>query len=172
MKRLILKTTAILAAVMMSTSVMTGAAKRHNEYKEAGQADTSATVSASVSARLAIPDSRTGAVVSVTHTPAIEQMIRKVENDRLREVKGFRIQIFSGNRGTASRNRAFEIKDILLAKEPTLDVYVTYTSPFWKVRVGNCASHDKAQELRAWMIEQFPDYATETYIVPSTVLVP
>lgn len=126
----------------------------------------------SAAARLSTPHPSTGATVTVYHDPAIEQMIRRRETERLREVKGFRIQIFSGNRGTTSRNRAFEIKDLLLEKEPTLEVYVTYTSPFWKVRVGNCASHEKAQELRAWMIEQFPDFATETYIVPSTVLVP
>lgn len=171
MKHLIFRTVTFLAVLMIGTSVTIAATKRHIEAGGTDQ-DTATIAPASVSTRLATPDPRTGAVVNVSHVPAIEQMIRKVENERLREVKGFRIQIFSGNRGTASRNRAFEIKSILLAKEPTLDVYVTYTSPFWKVRVGNCATHDKAQELRAWMIEQFPDYATETYIVPSTVLVP
>ena len=42
------------------------------------------------------------------------------------------------------------IKDILVSKHPKLadEIYITYTSPFWKVRVGNCATNDKAQELR------------------------
>lgn len=133
---------------------------------------TAAPVPVSASAILASPDPSTGAVVTVSHAPAVEAMIAKKENANLREVKGYRIQIFSGNRGTQSRNRAFEIKDIIAGKDPTLDVYVTYTSPFWKVRIGNCATHENAQSLRAWMIEQFPEFATETYIVPSTVLVP
>lgn len=118
------------------------------------------------------PHPSTGAMISVHHSYAIEEMIKKEENGHLREVKGFRIQIFSGNKGTTSRNRAFEIKNAISEKEPTLDIYVTYTSPFWKVRVGNCASHDRAQELRSWIIKHFPEYATETYIVPSTVLIP
>ena len=121
---------------------------------------------------LAMPNIVTGAATVVNHTPAIEALIAKKSNANLREAKGYRIQIFSGNRGTVSRNRAFEIKDIISDKEPTLDIYVTYTSPFWKVRLGNCATHEKAQSLRTWIIEQFPEFATETYIVPSQVLIP
>lgn len=144
-------------------------------WATAAQSNTTAadsTASLSTIDYLATPDASTGAAVVVSHSAAIEKMISKRENANLREVKGYRIQIFSGNRGTTSRNKAFEIKDVIAEREPTLDVYVTYTSPFWKVRVGNCASHAKAQEMRAWIIERFPEYATETYIVPSTVLVP
>lgn len=167
MKHTIIKAATLLVSMFFGIISIVG----QNTVNTGVSASDSAT-SVSTSDYLATPDPTTGASVVVNHSAAIERLIQKKENENLREVKGFRIQIFSGNRGTASRNRAFEIKDLLLQKEPTLDVYVTYTSPFWKVRVGNCASHEKAQELRTWMIEQFPDFATETYIVPSTVLVP
>ena len=54
---------------------------------------------------------------------------------------------------------------------PNLPVYVTYTSPFWKVRVGNCVTHDEAQTLRQFLIENFPEFQTETYIVPDQIVV-
>ena len=43
-------------------------------------------------------------------------------------MKGFRIQIFSSNRGAEARTRAFDIKDILISKYPHLaeENYITY----------------------------------------------
>ena len=52
-----------------------------------------------------------------------------------------------------------EIKEILVSKHPNLadEIYITYTSPFWKVRIGNCKTNAKAQELRQWIIAEFPN---------------
>ena len=99
--------------------------------------------------------------------------IEKKVSTEAQELKGFRVQIFSSNRGTSARERAFEIKDILVTKHPKLadEIYITYTSPFWKVRIGNCETNAKAQELRQWIIAEFPEFTTETYIVPSMIYV-
>mgnify|MGYP003308965729 CR=1 FL=1 len=72
-----------------------------------------------------------------------------------------------------AKSRSFEIKDILVSKHPKLanEIYITYTSPFWKVRIGNCQTNAKAQELRQWIIAEFPEFTTETYIVPSMIYV-
>jgi len=122
---------------------------------------------------LTTPDPLTGAVVNIYQDPLILEAINKGLSGEAEEAKGFRIQIFSSNRGASARERAFEIKDILVSKHPNLadEIYITYTSPFWKVRVGNCATNDKAQELRRWIIAEFPEFTTETYIVPSVIYV-
>ncbi len=119
---------------------------------------------------LAIPDSLTGARVIVNQSPAIEYLTLNSTFGDARSAKGFRIQIFSSNRGETARTNAFKIEKELLAKNPQLPVYVIYESPFWKVRIGNCITHPMAQELRLWVMEQYPKYQTETYIVPSQIL--
>ncbi|MBO5728351.1 MAG: SPOR domain-containing protein [Paludibacteraceae bacterium] len=122
---------------------------------------------------LSVPDVETGAVINVYQDSTILAMIGKRSVSEAEEVKGFRIQIFSSNKGASARERAFEIKDILVSKHPNLadEIYISYTSPFWKVRIGNCETNAKAQELRRWIIAEFPEFTTETYIVPSMIYV-
>lgn len=122
---------------------------------------------------LMTPDPLTGAVMNIYQDSVIFAAIEKKAILEAEEVKGFRIQIFSSNRGASARERAFEIKEILVSKHPNLadEIYITYTSPFWKVRVGNCQTNAKAQELRQWIIAEFPEFTTETYIVPSMIYV-
>ena len=122
---------------------------------------------------LTAPDLVTGAVINIYQDSAIFLAIEKKISAEAEEVKGFRIQIFSSNRGSSARERAFEIKEILVSKHPNLvdEIYITYTSPFWKVRIGNCVTNAKAQELRQWIIAEFPEFTTETYIVPSMIYV-
>ena len=122
---------------------------------------------------LETPDPLTGAVMNIYQDSVIFAAIDKKAILEAEEVKGFRIQIFSSNRGASARERAFEIKEILVSKHPNLadEIYITYTSPFWKVRVGNCQTNAKAQELRQWIIAEFPEFTTETYIVPSMIYV-
>ena len=122
---------------------------------------------------LMTPDSLTGAVMNIYQDSAIFAVIDKKLLGEAEEMKGFRIQIFSSNRGASARERAFEIKEILVSKHPNLadEIYISYTSPFWKVRIGNCQTNAKAQELRQWIIAEFPEFTTETYIVPSMIYV-
>ena len=122
---------------------------------------------------LMTPDPLTGAIMNIYQDSVIFAAIEKRVTLEAEEVKGFRVQIFSSNRGTSARGRAFEIKDILVTKHPKLvdEIYITYTSPFWKVRIGNCETNAKAQELRQWIIAEFPEFTTETYIVPSMIYV-
>ena len=122
---------------------------------------------------LMTPDPVTGAVMNIYQDDLIYLAIEKGLSGEAEEAKGFRIQIFSSNRGASARERAFEIKDILVSKHPNLadEIYITYTSPFWKVRIGNCETNAKAQELRRWIIAEYPEFTTETYIVPSMIFV-
>ena len=122
---------------------------------------------------LSVPDALTGAVINVYQDSFVLATIAKRSVSEAEEVKGFRIQIFSSNKGASARERAFEIKEILVAKHPSLadEIYISYTSPFWKVRIGNCETNAKAQELRRWIIAEFPEFTTETYIVPSMIYV-
>lgn len=121
---------------------------------------------------LATPDSQTNAVVNVHLKPIMQKAIEAQKGSNANETqRGYRVQLFSSNNAQRARSDAFNVEKTILDKMPNLPVYVTYTSPFWKVRVGNCVTQADAQNLRKFLIENFPEYQTETYIVPDQIVV-
>ena len=120
---------------------------------------------------LAAPDSATQANV-VVHQDSIMRAALEAQQVRGNEttMRGFRVQLFSSNNARTAREAAFKVEKTIREKLPHMAVYVTYTSPFWRVRVGNCATHEDAQRLRQYLIEQLPQLSTETYIVPDQIL--
>lgn len=120
---------------------------------------------------LATPDSLTEAVAVVYQDSLMQQALERQHEGNNTEVsrRGFRVQLFSSNNVRTARNAAFQVEKTVREKLPHLAVYVTYTSPFWKVRVGNCATNDDAQRLRQYIIEQLPQFQAETYVVPDQI---
>lgn len=120
---------------------------------------------------LAAPDSATQANV-VVHQDSIMRAALEAQQVRGNEttMRGFRVQLFSSNNARTAREAAFKVEKTIREKLPHMAVYVTYTSPFWRVRVGNCPTHDDAHRLRQYLIEQLPQLSTETYIVPDQIL--
>jgi len=118
---------------------------------------------------LATPDSVTKATVKVHQDKQIEQMIVGKKNtgswQTQTSASGYRVQVFSSNTQRTAKNDAFRIEKQINDVFPIEKVYVNYTSPFWKVRVGDFDSMAKAQDFRSVLIEAFPEMKSETYIV-------
>ncbi|MDR1592150.1 MAG: SPOR domain-containing protein [Prevotellaceae bacterium] len=120
---------------------------------------------------LALPDSITGAMIVVFQSDEINKLLFPSHDlNEEHATRGFRIQIFSENQGENSRNKAFKIEKNLLAKLPRMEVYVTYSAPFWKVRIGNYTAYEDADKMREMLIELFPDHKNETYVVPDKII--
>lgn len=87
------------------------------------------------------------------------------------DVTGYRTQVFSGNLRT-SREEAYtkekEIKEIF----PDLTTYVEYMAPFWRLRVGDYRSREEAYHAMRLLMDAFPSYAKEMYIVRDEVKIP
>jgi len=115
---------------------------------------------------LAQPTKQNPNVVMVYQNKAIKALIEKPLTTSGR---GYRIQIYSSNNGDHARWEALKIEKELKETLPNMAIYTTYTAPFWKVRIGNCNTRDEAQLLRTFIMEKFPDYRTQTYIVPSPI---
>jgi hypothetical protein len=79
--------------------------------------------------------------------------------------QGYRVQIYSGNDQRTSKDEAFkrekEIKDMI----PDMTTYVTYTAPFWRLRVGDYSSHEEAYYSQRQLMQHFQKYGKEMYIV-------
>ncbi|MGC3978334.1 MAG: SPOR domain-containing protein [Paludibacteraceae bacterium] len=78
---------------------------------------------------------------------------------------GYRVQVFSSNNFETAKSDASNIERRLRNAFPEHEVYVTYASPFWKVRVGNFRTVDDAQKLRDEIIKNFPELRKDCYTV-------
>jgi hypothetical protein len=81
------------------------------------------------------------------------------------KIQGFRVQAFSGNNQRTSKDEAFkrekEIKELI----PGIPTYVTYNAPFWRLRIGDFNSHEEAFYIQRQLMQAFPRYGKEMYVV-------
>ena len=118
-------------------------------------------------------DSTSRGSVKVYQDSRIDQLVN--EHKSISEAKstitgnGYRVQVFSSNVQRTAKAEAFKIEKALRDEFPDYEVYVNYTSPFWKVRVGDFKTFNDAQELRRELIAVFPNLRSETYTVKDVV---
>jgi hypothetical protein len=78
---------------------------------------------------------------------------------------GFRVQVFSSNRQRVAKDEAFRLESRLNEAFPGVGVYVSYTSPFWKVRIGDFKSMEEARSFTDELLRKFPALKGDTYTV-------
>lgn len=122
---------------------------------------------------LATPDTLSGAKVTVIQDSAIQNSILdRSKNTRIVQSGtgvGFRIQVFSSNVQRTAKTEAFNIEKEIRTAFPELGVYVSYTSPFWKVRVGDFKTSEEAQAFRPELITAFPNLKNAIYMVKEKI---
>ena len=82
---------------------------------------------------------------------------------------GYRVQVFSSNVQRTAKSDAFKVEKEIKEIFPEQNVYVNYTSPFWKVRVGDFKTMQEAQAFRNELINVFPNFKSETYTVKDQI---
>lgn len=86
-------------------------------------------------------------------------------------MRGYRIQVFSGNDPAMAKSTAMERQRFVAKYDPTLSTYVTYKSPFWRVRVGNYRDVDEAETAIVKLRRAFPSFRLDMHIVPDEVFI-
>ncbi|WP_010663124.1 SPOR domain-containing protein [Marinilabilia salmonicolor] len=76
-------------------------------------------------------------------------------NKRAGGVEGFRVQLYSGV-GSKARQEALDAKGKVLADLPEENVFIEYSAPFWRVRVGNFRHKHEALPLLNKLKKIFP----------------
>ena len=66
--------------------------------------------------------------------------------------KGYRVQIIS----TTNRDEASKVKSEALARFNDQKAYLTYHSPYFKVRIGNFIKKDDAEKFRQQLNKYYP----------------
>jgi hypothetical protein len=123
---------------------------------------------------LSAPDSTTPATVNIHQDKRVDQLLanRKYSNTSKEQAttNGYRVQVFSSNVQRTAKNEAFKIEQEIRETFPDETVYVNYSSPFWKVRVGDFTTQAEAKTFRSKLIDAFPTLKSEIYIVREQIL--
>ena len=98
--------------------------------------------------------------------------VEKTDSTAFLKIQGFRTQVFSGNNQRKSKDEAFEKEKKIKELFPTVPTYLTYTAPFWKLRVGDFRSHEEAYHMQRLLMTAFPSFGKEMYIVKEEVRIP
>lgn len=85
--------------------------------------------------------------------------------------RGFRIQVFSGSQKQTAKDEVYSRERKIRNRFPEYGTYVTFNSPFWKLRVGDFADRYDAEEAMNAIKRGCPEYSNDLYIVPDNVKV-
>lgn len=77
-------------------------------------------------------------------------------NKRNAVIEGFRVQVYSGS-GSNSKREAQEAKGMAMSAYPDHKVYLTFTAPFWRVRVGNFRTKSESLAVYHQLKKVFPN---------------
>ena len=87
---------------------------------------------------------------------------------RKRVVLGAMALMLISSAGCSSVPKEKEIKELF----PDVPTYVTYNAPFWRLRIGDFRSHEEAYHMQRLLMDAFPAYRKEMYIVREEVKIP
>lgn len=98
--------------------------------------------------------------------------VEKTDSTAFLKLQGYRTQVFSGNNQRKSKDEAFQKEKEIKEAFPYVPTYVTYNAPFWRLRVGDFRSHEEAYRMQRLLMEAFPAYGKEMYIVREEIKIP
>ncbi len=105
-----------------------------------------------------IPLNQTASVI-VHKDPRIDILVKKqssintaVKKASARSMRGYRLMVANTNK----RNEAIDAKTKIYTYFPELKAYLSYQSPYFKLKAGNFKTRDEAEKYRKMMTTMFP----------------
>ena len=78
---------------------------------------------------------------------------------------GYRVQVYSNNNARKAKADAFELEEKLVELFPEVKCYVTYSAPFWKVRLGDFSNYAEAVIFSKKVKSTLPKLANEIIVI-------
>jgi len=116
-------------------------------------------------------DTLSGGQVIIHQDKRIEKIVADNTAGSGAITHGYRVQVFSSNVQRTAKDEAFALEQRLREAFPGVGVYVSYSSPFWKVRVGNFQTSTEAREFSEELLALFPRLKSTTYTVRDRIIV-
>lgn len=107
--------------------------------------------------------------VTVSQSYDIKRLLDKKQeawaNKKQLTYAGYRVQVYMGNHQKQSKDDATEREKSIKEKHPELSTYLTFSSPFWKLRVGDFRTFADALVLANTLKSEFYKWTGDIYIV-------
>lgn len=84
---------------------------------------------------------------------------------------GYRIQVFSDSNPSTAKAEARARARNINARFPQFGTYVVYSSPYWRLRVGNFRTHEEANAAAHELKDAFPSYSREIRVVKDRITI-
>lgn len=84
---------------------------------------------------------------------------------------GYRIQVFSDSNPRTAKAEARARARNINARFPQFGTYVVYSSPYWRLRVGNFRTQDEANAAAHELKDAFPSYSREIRVVKDRITI-
>ena len=82
---------------------------------------------------------------------------------------GYRVQVFSDNNARTARNEARSKQRSVGNRFPQYRTYVTYSAPYWRLKVGDFRTQAEANTAATAIRRAFPGFASEIRVVRDRV---
>lgn len=86
-----------------------------------------------------------------------------------RTSSGFRVEVFSDNNLRTAKSGASQRRAAVMSRVPQYRVYMTFDSPFWRVRVGDFSNRGAADAAAAEIRRAIPQNAHDVRVVRCTI---
>lgn len=88
------------------------------------------------------------------------------------KMRGYKIQVFSGNDQRRSRDEAYNKQKLINDSFEDIETVVFFNSPRWILRAGNFRTREEANRVLEQIMNRFPSFGKEMYIISDTVKIP
>ena len=85
---------------------------------------------------------------------------------------GYRVQVYSNNNARKAKADAFELEEKLVELFPNVKCYVSYSAPFWKVRLGDFSNYAEAVIFSKKVKSTLPKLANEIIVIKENNIKP
>jgi hypothetical protein len=119
-----------------------------------------------------------GSVITIEQPEGLNERLvpgQKVEAKEETQVKtskkqvGYRVQVFSDNNVRTAKTEA-QSRARKISSRFSYQTYVVFTSPYWRLKVGDFRTQGEAQEAAREIKAAFPSYGKEMRIVKDYIV--
>lgn len=105
--------------------------------------------------------------VEITGDVKVSELVKKhIEfNERIQTVPGYRVQIAALS-GPNSRNQAFDLKAKFKEEYPDVEVYIIFTEPNFRIKVGDFTSKLDAYVFMQRIKDRYPGTIVRENVYP------
>ena len=107
--------------------------------------------------------------VTISQDPKMAVLLKKQlqesEEDLYIFYTGYRVQVYMSNGQKKAKEEAYAREKQMKEKMPDLPYYVSFSSPFWKLRVGDYRTYTEALVAANTIKKEFPEFSTDVLVV-------